>query len=102
MSPAYYLAGHGLEVVLKAYLRSCGRSLKALRPIGHDIEKAADEAAAQGLEQHYQFSPEDRAAIASLNTYYKAKHFEYRVTGYKSLPAPKALLALGTRLLAAI
>ena len=101
-SPSYYLAGHGLEVVLKAYLRSCGHSLKALRSIGHDIETAAQEAVARGLDQHYTLSPEDLAAIALLNTYYKRKHFEYRVVGYQRLPAPETLISLGTKLLAAI
>ena len=101
-SPSYYLAGHGLEVVLKAYLRSCGHSLKALRDIGHDIEAAAREAVDHELGQHYTLSPEDLAAIALLSTYYKRKHFEYRVVGYQRLPDPEALVSLGTKLLAAI
>jgi hypothetical protein len=101
-SPTFYLMGHGLEVALKAYLRSRGHSLKALRAIGHDIESAAQEAMAQGLGELFSFSPTDLAAISALNQYYKAKHFEYRVTGYRSLPPTESLLVLGNRLLAAI
>ena len=100
-SPAFYLAGHGLEVAFKSYLRCCGHSLKALRAIGHDLEAAAQEASAQGLDQYYRLSIQESAAIALLSPYYKAKHFEYRVAGYQSLPDPVSLIALGNKLLAA-
>lgn len=101
-SPSFYLLGHGLEVALKAYLRSKGQTLKSLRVIGHDLEKAVEQAAVYGLSERYTLSAEDVAAIALLNPYYKAKHFEYRVTGYRSLPSPDDLLQLGRRILAAI
>jgi hypothetical protein len=40
--------------------------------------------------------------LAGLNPYYQAKHFEYRVAGYKSLPQLSDLLDLGHRVLSAI
>lgn len=101
-SAAFYMAGHGLEVSFKAYLRSKGHSLAALRAIGHDIEKAAHEASMHGLNCCYRLSELDSTAIALLTPYYKRKHFEYRVSGYQQLPAPASLMALGNGLLAAI
>lgn len=101
-SPSYYLLGHGLEVALKAYLRCRGRSLSNLRAIGHDLRKALQEAVDGGLADYYPLSDSDAIAIDMLSPYYRAKHFEYRVTGYKQLPSPQTLLTLGDGLLAAI
>lgn len=101
-SPSFYLLGHGLEVAFKAYLRSRGHSLKALRAIGHDLNKAMEEAAAHGLGEYCSLLPPDRAATALLSPYYMAKHFEYRVAGTRRLPPPEGLLDLGIRLMAAI
>lgn len=101
-SPAYYLLGHGLEVALKSYLRSHGRSLKDLRAIGHDLSKALQDAVDCGLVDCYPLSDSEASALALFTPYYKAKHFEYRVTGYKQLPSPQSLLDLGNHLLAAI
>jgi hypothetical protein len=40
--------------------------------------------------------------IGQLNGHYKDKHFEYRVTGYMSLPLLPDLIALGERMLSSI
>lgn len=101
-SPAYYLLGHGLEAALKAYLRCGGRPLNSLRAIGHDLSKALQEAVDGGLADCYPLSDSDAIAIDMLTPYYRAKHFECRVTGYKQLPSPQILLTLWNGLLAAI
>lgn len=101
-SPAYFLAGHGIEEVFKAYLRACGISLKELRCIGHNLEHALGAAVSHGIEGVCALTSQDKAIVAVLNQYYKAKHFEYRVTGYKILPQLSDLLSLGQRVLAAI
>jgi hypothetical protein len=101
-SPAYYLASHGVEEAFKAYLRARGSSLKDLKCIGHNLEHALGSAVSHGIESVCTLTSQDKAMVAALNPYYKAKHFEYRVTGYMSLPQLSDLLAFGQRLLVAI
>ena len=100
--PAYYLAGHGIEAAFKAFLRARGQSLKDLRCIGHNLDHALGAAISHGIEDLCALSAQDKAIVGLLNPYYKAKHFEYRVTGYQSLPQLQDLLDLGDRILAAI
>ena len=100
--PRYYLLGHGLEEVFKAFIRAKGGTLQCLKSIGHDLELARDWANTTGLAQFYTLTDEDNQALAMLNPYYKSKEFEYRVTGYKSYPQPEVLIGLLERLLSAI
>lgn len=101
-SPAYYLAGHGIEEAFKAYLRARGSSLKDLKCIGHNLEHALGAAISHGIESLCPLTGRDKAILAVLNPYYKSKHFEYRVTGYMSVPQINELLDLGQRVLASI
>ena len=101
-SPAYYLVAHGIEEAFKAFLRSRGHSLKALRCIGHNLDHALGAAVSHGIEDLCALTAHDKAMVGILNPYYKAKHFEYRVTGFMSLPQLQNLLDLGDRVLAAI
>jgi hypothetical protein len=93
--PTYYLLGHAIEVVLKAFLLASGEDLKKLKnkPYGHDIAKAAESV----VEANHNFiSPlvqEYLPDIELLSGYYKAKELEYRVTGFKSFPQKERLLA---------
>lgn len=101
-SPTYYLIGHGLEVLFKAFLRANGLSLMQLRKIGHNLVKAADRSTKFDLAQYCAFSGDDCSALRLLNVYYKRKYFEYRVNGSKQLVEPAFLIALGDRLCTAI
>lgn len=84
--PTYYLFAHGIELVLKAFLRSQGVDLKKLRDIGHDLEGALEEAQNHGLGTHVTLRREDVVAIKMINSFYKNKELEYITTGFKSLP----------------
>jgi hypothetical protein len=60
---------------------------------GHDIAKVARRVIAG---RHNSVSPlvqEYLPEIELLNIYYKAKEFEYRVTGFKSYPQKERLIA---------
>ena len=48
-TPALFLACHGLELALKAYLRAKGARLSQLRAIRHSIIAALNDCVAQGL-----------------------------------------------------
>ncbi|MFT6910714.1 MAG: hypothetical protein ACJAS1_007447 [Oleiphilaceae bacterium] len=86
MRPIYYLLGHSLEVGVKGFLLSHGATQKDIRGIGHDLTLAIEEANLLGLEPYFQFTMEQIKSVKLLNSYYKAKELEYRVTGYKSFP----------------
>ncbi|WP_315703904.1 MULTISPECIES: hypothetical protein [unclassified Bradyrhizobium] len=92
--PTYYLLGHAMEVVLKAFLLAGGEELERLKKrYGHDIAKAAKKVAEA---KHNAISPlvqEYLPEIELLNGYYKAKELEYRVTGFKSFPQKERLIA---------
>lgn len=101
-NPVYYLAGHGIEGAFKAFLRSRGQSINNLKNIGHNLDHALGAAISHGFEDLCALSIQDKTIIGQLNVYYKAKHFEYRVTGYQSLPQPQDLIGLGERMLSSI
>lgn len=101
-SPVFYLAGHGIEEVFKAFLRCHGHSLQDLKNIGHNLDHALRAATSRGFEDLFPLTAQDKAMIGQLNVYYKAKHFEYRVTGTQTLPRPQDLITLGERMLASI
>ncbi len=101
-SPMYFLAGHGIEEAFKAYLRARGSSLSELKYIGHDLEDALEAAICRGIEHVCVLSDQDKAMLSVLNLSYKAKHFEYRVTGFKQLPQIQDLLDFANRVLTSI
>ena len=86
--PTYYLLGHSFEVGIKSFLLSKGATQKCLRDIGHDLNKAIESSKACGIESYFTFSNEQVEMVTQLNKYYKAKEFEYRKTGCKTLPDP--------------
>ncbi|MEX0696919.1 MAG: hypothetical protein WD014_05820 [Dongiaceae bacterium] len=85
--PTYYLLGHAIELALKSFLRAKGKTPHDLWLLRHDLDAALELANSLGLPA----SPVQRAAIHGLNLYYKAKEFEYIVTGYKELPTLEIL-----------
>jgi len=73
----HYLAGHAIELALKAHLADSGSNDAALRKLGHDLEKAMARSDAKVLAVLAQ----DEAAIRWLNPYYAGKELEYTVEG---------------------
>jgi len=101
VQPLYYLLGHAIELAFKSYVRARGASLGCLKSIGHDLDLARERAQTAGLGDLVKLSPNDQATISLLNVYYKAKEFEYRVTGSKKYPHVEDLVALLERILSA-
>jgi len=99
--PLYYLLGHALELSFKCYVRAKGATLSCLRSIGHDLDLALDWALTAGLADIVQITEKDRGVISLMNGYYKAKEFEYRVTGSKKYPLASDLIELVERILKA-
>jgi HEPN domain-containing protein len=95
----YFLAARAIELGLKSFLLLRGRSERELRTIGHDLNKAFDEAAAASLRDVAEILPEHEAALRWVNAYYQLKDLEYVTTGPKSYPAPEVLVACADRIL---
>ncbi|MGB8274286.1 MAG: hypothetical protein WCF16_03340 [Alphaproteobacteria bacterium] len=99
-SVTYYLLGHAIELVLKSFLLSQGKSLKILKNhLGHNLSCTLEMAMAQRNNGVNACIAEYRSKIELLNQYYSAKHFEYRVTGTKTLPRPQDLMRFLERML---
>ena len=93
--------GYYRDSPTKSYVRARGATLSCLKSIGHDLNLAREWAQAAGLGDLVKLSAADVAAISLLNNYYKAKEFEYRVTGSKRYPRTEDLIALLERILSA-
>jgi len=95
----HYLAGHALELALKAHLLHRGADEKTLRKVSHDLEAAlgeADQAVRDALK------PEQLAAIKWLNAFYSGKVLEYPEIGKAgrmiTIPEIRPLLAAAENL----
>ncbi|MBI4384612.1 MAG: hypothetical protein HY579_11325 [Nitrospinae bacterium] len=86
LSPADYLYGHAIELVLKSFLQTKGHDKICLKKLRHDLGKILNEADRLGLKDICALGTEEIEAIETINPYYKGKEFEYLVTGFKSFP----------------
>ena len=82
----FFLFCHGIELGLKAYLKSEKYSLNHLKSIGHDLKKLYILCKQKGIEKHLSFTQKDITVFEQLNLYYKNKDFEYSQTGFRSYP----------------
>lgn len=99
-TPAFYLAGHSIELSLKAFLRGAGVTVSELRQrdLGHDLRALVMRTLDLGLDKEILLSQVDHAVIRILNIEYTAKRFEYIETGTKHLPEWSLLESLAFRL----
>jgi len=96
--PRDALIGHALELYLKAYLRSQGDDIKALKSIGHNLKKALEMAERKGLSNHLAITSSDRDLLAKFSLVYSSKDFEYRRQGGWELPLPAWTFDFAARL----
>jgi len=99
-----YLACHALELVLKAFLSTKGRSLKSMaKQPGHDLSAALTAAERLRLADVVRLPPRQRKEIRRAR-YYGEKVFEYpawipSVHGYRDAPDIDLLMGATDRLL---
>ncbi len=84
--PALYLAGHGIELSLKAYLRHHQVSVRQLQKLGHDLDRCYRRAVELGLHDVIKPHGAEEGALGLLNGLYAAKELEYIRTGMKHFP----------------
>lgn len=98
--PAYFLALHGIELTLKAYLRYKGLSVKELssKSFGHDIHALHRKAKEMGLGEVFKETPEDAKAMRLLIDLNAGQGLRYMRTGVKEFPYWSIVEPLAIRL----
>ncbi len=72
-----YLLGHALELLLKAYLLTCGVGEKALKRLGHDLVKLVSRSAHEDEHQFPRVSSQLTADLERFSVAYRSKAFQY-------------------------
>ena len=97
--PFLFLIGHALELAYKAVLVADGATENDLKQIGHDLVGCRQkvQACCPGLLERLE-EPGTDEIVGRIGPYYKAKAFEYHMTGlYSGLPAsPKQVATVAT------
>lgn len=83
---SYYLYGHSLELAYKGFLFRCGVTLKELKRVGHDLQKALNLAKDKGICNYLCIDAAYETVVQRLNKYYFTKEFEYMTNTEKTFP----------------
>jgi len=88
-TPAYFLAMHGIELTLKAFLLYRGLSDKELRSkqYGHDLKACYRKSKELGLLTIFKISYKDVSAMAMLIRLNRCQGLRYIQTGRKRFPS---------------
>lgn len=97
--PAYFLALHGIELTLKAFLRHKGTSVKDLqKKFGHDVHACHRKAKELGLHEVFKELPADIDAMRMLVGLNDQQGLRYIKTGMKHFPLWSIVEPLAVRL----
>lgn len=97
--PAYFLALHGIELTLKAFLRHKGVSVRDLqKKFGHDLHACHRKAKELGLNEIFKELPADDAAMRMLVGLNDQQGLRYIKTGMKHFPLWSIVEPLAVRL----
>lgn len=98
-TPAYFLALHGIELCLKAYLLHKGVDVEALgKNYGHNLNKCLVESNARGLKTIFEMNDDDRRAFELLIELNREQQLRYIQTGFKTYPLWSIVEPLAVRL----
>jgi hypothetical protein len=88
-NPSYFLAGHSIELSLKAFLLKRGvpyTDLRSPRRFGHNLVALLVEARRRKIGREVAIDRSVDRQIPVLNEMYASKRFEYIVTGAYTVP----------------
>jgi len=88
--PAYFLAMHGIELTLKAFLRHHGVTVRELRSpqhFGHNLRVCYRKAKELGLGSVFQMRADDMRAMLMLLAINEYQALRYIRTGFKRFPS---------------
>lgn len=97
-SPVSFLVGHGLELLIKAYLRSAGMTDAQVERIGHNLQTLLSTAAARNLD--FELTELEQGHVALLNRDFGGRPYAVRYlrTGAKQVHDDRVVLAAARRL----
>lgn len=97
-SPVSFLVGHGLELLIKAYLRSSGLTDAQVEKIGHNLQTLLSTAADRKLD--FVLTELEQEHIALLNRDFGGRPYAVRYlrTGSKQAHDDRIVLAVARRL----
>jgi hypothetical protein len=75
--PTYFLLGHALELTIKAYLAAHGLKTRELKKVGHDLQRAFENAVSLGLKIENQDAV--TAMVRAISEFHNAHVFRYPV-----------------------
>lgn len=103
-TPAYFLAVHGLELTLKAFLLHKGIEIDVLgsRQYGHDIKKCFAKADEMGIAHIFRKYDNDELALELLSELNHQHQLRYIQTGFKRFPLWSIVEPLIVRLYEAV
>ena len=91
--PVQFLVAHSIELILKAYLREMGVSLRELeKHFGHNLLRCLHGALERGLP--FKVDPNSMGALEALNELHVTTQLRYIQTGAKSFPSQGPLTKL--------
>ena len=98
--PAYFLASHGIELTLKAFLRHKGVTVAQLsgRKLGHDLHACFRKAKELGLTAIFTATSADIDALSLLVNMNDKQGLRYIRTGAKQFPSWAIVEPLAVRL----
>ena len=97
--PAYFLAQHGIELTLKAFLRHQGVTVKELqKKFGHDLHACHRKAKELRLHEVFKELPVDSDAMRMLVGLNDQQGLRYIKTGMKQFPLWSIVEPLAVRL----
>lgn len=100
--PALHLMAHSIELILKAFLRHKGRTLKDLEDLRHDVVKIFSECKKCGLSDVVEICDNDEETIKFIGELHKSTCLRYIVTGWMQLPVFGPLQEVTEKLLKGI
>ena len=101
-APVMHLVAHAIELILKAYLRHRGQSVKDITKLRHRLVKCWDAAVNLGLEDHVTLTSEEMDTLQLICHLHSSTQLRYIQIGWKELPAYGPLQNLVEKLLDAI
>lgn len=96
-APLELLTGHGVEILLKSYLRSRGSNDDVLKKYGHDLVRLLE--ACENAKLVTRPTQNEREHLELLNEVFgkKPHHVRYLITGYRLAHDDAVILRWGKR-----
>ena len=101
-APGNALVAHAIELVLKAYLRHCGQSVRDIKQLSHGLVRCWEKAVDLGLNNHVTLTDQELEILRLICHLHASTQLRYIQIGCKEVPVYGPLQQLAEKLLDAI